>query len=117
MTSLAELTEEIVRFRDEREWAQFHSARNLAAALSIEAAELQEAMLWKSDEEVQRQIADRVAAADLAREVADVLIYALLFCDRVGIDPARAIRTKLQENAAKYPAERAKGKATKYDRL
>src|SRR5688572_30625673 len=107
---LSVLTEEIVRFRDERDWAQFHTPRNLAAALSIEAAELQETMLWKTDAQVHDELADTSRAARVREEVADVLIYALLLCHASGITPAQAIRDKLEQNRAKYPPDKARGR-------
>lgn len=114
---LSQLTEEILKFRDERDWAQFHTPRNLAAALSIEAAELQEILLWKSDAEVAELMTDSRIAGRLREEVADVLIYGLLLCHSANIDPAQAIREKLKANAAKYPVEKARGRSTKYSDL
>ena len=112
--SLTNLITEIVAFRDARDWSQFHTPRNLATALSIEAAELQESMLWKTDAEVADLTRDAASITPLRHEAADVLIYALLFCNRLGIDPAQAIRDKLALNAEKYPVDRAKGRADKY---
>lgn len=105
---------EILQFRNARDWAQFHTPRNLAAALSIEAAELQELMLWKSDAEVDQLQQDDKKREALRHEIADVLIYALLLANSVGVDPAAAIREKLEHNAAKYPVEKARGSAAKY---
>jgi len=112
---LDELTSQIVAFRDERDWKQFHSPRNLAASISIEAAELLELFQWSSDESLEEDV-DRVRP-DLERELADVIIYALLLAHDTGVDVAAAIATKLGENAAKYPAEKAKGSRTKYTNL
>ena len=117
MDRLGNIIAEIVRFRDEREWSQFHTPKNLATALSIEAAELQELMLWKTDREVAELLATADGKAQLTAEVADVLIFSLLLCERVGVDPVDAMRLKLRENAAKYPVELAKGNATKYSHL
>lgn len=114
MDRLRNIIAEIVRFRDEREWSQFHTPKNLATALSIEAAELQELMLWKTDKEVADFLATSEGKAQLSAEVADVLIFSLLLCERVGVNPLDAMRSKLQENAIKYPVELAKGNATKY---
>lgn len=107
---LEELIREIIGFRDERDWAQFHTPRNLAMALSVEAGELLERFLWTQNEE-------ETDEDGIAEEVADVLIYALLICHGQGIDPGEAIRAKLQKNEQKYPVELARGKAVKYDRL
>ena len=111
---LPALVKQILAFRDERDWAQFHTPKNLAAALAVEAAELQELMLWKGEEEVDHLVSSRNGHAKLSDEIADVLIYALLFCDAAGIDPDAAVRIKLKKNAEKYPVDLAKGSAKKY---
>lgn len=111
------LIEELVAFRDVRAWGQFHTAKNLAAALSIEAGELQETMLWKTDAEVDALLLDPDGRAKIQAEVADVLIFALLFCEAVEVDPEQAVRQKIQENHKKYPVALSRGNATKYDRL
>ena len=111
---LPALVKQILAFRDERDWAQFHTPKNLAAALAVEAAELQELMLWKGEEEVGHLVSSKNGHAKLSDEIADVLIYALLFCDAAGIDPDAAVRIKLRKNAEKYPVDLAKGSAKKY---
>lgn len=115
--TLADLVEEIVRFRDARDWRQFHNPKDLSLAISIEAAELLEHFLWKDAGQVETQAMDEAALADLQREVADVLIFTLLLADRLRIDPAEAIRQKLHENGEKYPVAKAKGTAKKYTEL
>jgi len=115
--SFTELIDALRAFRDERDWAQFHSPQNLATALSIEVSELQELMLWKDAGEVEELAASKSGHGLLSDEVADVLIYALLFCDATGIDPEAAIRFKLGKNAERYPVEKAKGSAAKYTEL
>ena len=117
MDSLNDTIAAIVEFRDERDWAQFHTPRHLAAALAVEAAELQETMLWKSDQEIADLLRSLSGRTDVSREIADVLIFALLFCHAVGLDPLASIRSKLEENARKYPPELAKGSAKKYSHL
>ncbi len=104
---LEDLTRQIVEFRDERDWKQFHSPRNLAASISIEAAELLELFQWSSD----ATLADDVEARrdDLGRELADVVIYALLMAHETGVDVEAAIASKLAENDSKYPAEKSRG--------
>ena len=106
---LSELTREIVAFRDAREWAQFHDPKNLALAISIEAAELNEHFLWKDPGDER--------AEGVREELADVLIYALLMAHHYGADPAALVRAKLLVNEAKYPADRARGRADKYTDL
>ena len=109
------LTRQIVEFRDERDWKQFHSPRNLAASISIEAAELLELFQWSSD----ATLADDVEARrdDLERELADVVIYALLMAHETGVDVEAAIASKLAENDSKYPAEKSRGSRAKYTEL
>lgn len=109
MSDFKTLLNEILAFRDERDWKQFHSPKNLATALGIEAAELQETMLWKTDLEVERLLADPTRHDAVSNEIADVLIYALLFAHAAGIDPANAIRQKLEHNGRKYPADKVRG--------
>lgn len=108
-SDLQALTAELVAFRDARDWAQFHNAKDLALALSIEAAEVNELFLWKN--------ADEVDSEKLRQELADVFAYALLLAHRHGFDVAQIIRQKMKLNAEKYPVEKAKGNAKKYDEL
>jgi len=111
---LNELTRQILAFRDARDWKQFHSPDQLAKAVAIEAAELQEHFLWKSPKEVEALIADRRKRQEIGEEVADVLNYALLLAAELGLDPAEIIVSKLAKNGVKYPVEKAKGSAKKY---
>jgi NTP pyrophosphatase (non-canonical NTP hydrolase) len=94
-------------FVHERDWTQFHSAENLAKSIAIEAGELLECFQWSPD-------ADE---AEVRRELADVLIYCLLLADRLGTDVDDLIAAKIEENARKYPVDRARGRSDKYDRL
>lgn len=112
--TLAELSAAILAFCDERDWRQFHSPRNVAAALAVETAELQETLLWKSDAEVITALENPNTLLLVKDELADVVIYALLFANAVGVDVASAIRDKLAKNSLKYPVDRAKGSAKKY---
>ncbi len=111
--TLKQLQARVRAFADERDWAQFHSPRNLAMALSVEAAELQELYLWSSDEGPQPLNPDR--APKVAEEAADVLMCLLNFAERAGVDLAAALDAKLIDAARKYPVETAKGRALKYD--
>jgi len=110
-----ELTQQVVAFRDARDWKQFHSPRNLAASISIEAAELLECFQWSNDATLDGDVAKR--RGEIEEEIADVLIYALLLAHETGIDPAEAIRRKIAVNDIKYPIERSKGSRAKYDSL
>lgn len=112
---LDDITRRIVAFRDERDWKQYHSPRNLAASISIEAAELLEIFQWSTDETVAEDVAANLEG--IRREIADVLIYALLLAHDTGIDPVASIRSKLSENAAKYPVDKARGSRAKYTQL
>lgn len=109
MATIEELTETIVKFRDERDWAQFHNAKDLSLALSIEAAELNQLFLWKSPEEANVE--------KIKEELADVLNYALLIANKYNFDIAQIILDKIEKNAQKYPVEKAKGTAKKYNEL
>ena len=96
-------------FNIERDWDQFHNGKDLAIALSIEASELLEAFLWKQPEDANR---DKVK-----EELADVLNYAFQMADRYGFDIKQIMLEKLQKNAEKYPVDKAKGSAKKYNEL
>ena len=112
---LEDVTRRIVAFRDEREWKQFHSPRNLAASISIEAAELLEVFQWSTDATLADDVETR--REDLERELADIAIYTLLMAHETGIDLEAAIVAKLAENEAKYPTEKARGSREKYTKL
>jgi NTP pyrophosphatase (non-canonical NTP hydrolase) len=116
-SSLVDLVAAVCRFRDARDWTQFHTPKNLAAAVAIEAAELQERFLWKTDAEVSRDLADAAKKAGVAEEIADVVMFAMLLGDRLGIDLAEAISAKLAANEQKYPVQLARGNARKYTEL
>jgi len=115
--TLAEIVAAVGRFRDARDWAQFHTPKNLAAAIAIEAAELQERLLWKTDAEVDQDLADAAKKAGVADEIADVVMFAMLLADRLGIELAEAITAKLAANEHKYPVQLARGNARKYTEL
>jgi dCTP diphosphatase len=115
--TLADLVAAVTAFRDARDWAQFHKPKDLAAAIAIEAGELQERFLWKTDAEVDQDLADAAKKAGVAEEIADVVMFAMLLADRLGIDLAEAIPAKLAANAQKYPVKLARGSARKYTEL
>ena len=101
--------EEILNFRDARDWEQFHNPKDLALALNIESAELLESFLWKK--------ADEAREAKVAEELADVLIYSYLLAHHYGFNVDQIILDKLKDNNEKYPIEKAKGNAKKYTEL
>jgi dCTP diphosphatase len=107
----------VAEFVHEREWEQFHSPKDLAAAISVEASELQELLLWKTPREVDEFVNDAEGIQALREELADVLIFSLCLANRLEIDVADAVTSKLQRNAQKYPVERSKGSSIKYTRI
>ena len=109
MSDINEILEDLREFNIERDWDQFHNGKDLAVALSIEASELLEAFLWKQPEDANR---DKVK-----EELADVLNYAFQMADRYGFDIKQIMLEKLQKNAEKYPVDKAKGSAKKYNEL
>lgn len=109
MSEIAELTQKLIAFRDVRDWKQFHNPKDLAIALSIESAELLEAFLWKSSEE---------ASTDkIKEELADVLAYAFLLANECGLDVSKIVSAKIEANSLKYPIDKAKGSAKKYNEI
>lgn len=110
--TLEELRVRVRAFTDARDWGRFHSPRNLAMALSVEASELLELYLWSADEGPQPIAPAR--APQVADEAADVLMCLLNFCDRAGVDLGAALDAKLAKAELKYPADRVRGKALKY---
>ena len=112
---LESLRARLRHFVAERDWDQFHNPKNLVMALSVEAAELVEHFQWLTEEQSANLPPDTRNEVEL--EVADVLLFLLRLCDKLDIDPVRAAAKKLDLNAKKYPVEKARGKATKYDKL
>lgn len=117
MSELAKLTKQLIAFRNAREWEQFHTVKNLSAALAVEAAELLEITQWRSDSQLDDELSDPELRDKLAQECADVMIYLLLICERTGIDLLNAVSTKIAINEQKYPVTKSKGTAKKYNEL
>ena len=109
MNELNEVMKEIIAFRDERDWQQFHNSKDLAIAINSEAAELLNLFLWKNSEDVS---VDR-----LKEELADILIFCLYMADKHQLDVKQIILDKIQMNQEKYPANKSRGSATKYTDL
>jgi len=109
MSDLEELRQAIVKFTQERDWDQFHNGKDLALALSIEAAELNEAFLWKD--------ASQVNVEKVKEELADIFNYAILIADKYNLDVKHIVLDKLRRNAEKYPVDKAYGSAKKYNEL
>jgi NTP pyrophosphatase (non-canonical NTP hydrolase) len=112
MDKYTKVIEELIQFRNERDWEQFHDSKNLALAISIEAAELNELFLWKKDNEVENVNQDK-----LKEELADVLSFAFLLAEKHNLDIFDIVSEKIKKNALKYPIEKAKGTAKKYNEL
>ncbi len=112
--TLAALTAAVLAFRDERNWAQFHTPKDVALSLVLEAAEVLELFQWKDEQAAAAYLGEPAGRAALAAELADVLYWVLLLAHDQGIDLAAALRTKLAENAHKYPVDQARGRAGKY---
>lgn len=106
---MKEIIEALITFRNERDWEQFHNPKDLALAINIEAAELLELFLWKKPEEANK---DKVK-----EELADVFTFAFLLADKYGFDVKQIVLEKVKQNAVKYPVDKAKGTAKKYDEL
>jgi NTP pyrophosphatase (non-canonical NTP hydrolase) len=104
--------DELVKFRDERDWKQFHDSKNLALALSIEAAELNELFLWKDKPE-----SENINEGKLREELADVLSFAFLLANKHKLDPFEIVQEKIRKNNEKYPVDKARGKSDKYTDL
>lgn len=109
MSDIKTITEALLNFRNERDWEQFHNPKDLALAINVEAGELLELFLWKNaaDANVEK----------IKEELADVFAYAFLLADKYQFDVQEIILDKIQKNAEKYPVEKAKGTAKKYNEL
>jgi len=112
---LTQAYQAVKQFRDERDWAQFHSAKELANAISIESSELTELFLWKDAEDSQK--IETAKREEITEEVADVATFLLQLCDHMDIDLQEAILKKLEKNALKYPVDKSLGKSDKYTEL
>ena len=109
MTAIQEIIDLLIRFRNERNWEQFHNSKDLALALSIEASELNELFLWKSPEDVD--------VDKLKEELADVFIYAFLLAKKHDLDVKDIVVNKIKLNETKYPSKKAKNSGKKYNEL
>lgn len=112
MSDLEEIIKSLIQFRDERDWAQFHDSKNLASAISIEAAELNELFLWKSGHQ-----SEEVDKEKIKEELADILTYSFLLANKHGFDIKEIILNKLESSRQKYPVEKSRGSSKKYNEL
>ena len=115
MEEIRRITDKIIKFRDERDWKQFHNHKDMALSLVLEAAEVLEHFQWKSQNEVEEYGAS--CKNEIAEELADVAMYLFELADNLGINLSEAIENKLEKNAKKYPVEKARGKHIKYNKL
>lgn len=109
MNSWQTLQQKLIEFRNDRDWEQFHNPKDLALAISIEAAELNELFLWKKAEEADIE--------KVKEELADILAYSLLLAEKYNLDIDEIVADKIQKNAEKYPADKSRGTAKKYNEL
>ncbi len=112
MSDIREITQALIKFRDERNWKQFHNPKDLSLAVSIEAAELNELFLWKGKDEL-----DGVDRQKVQDEMADILSFIFLLAENYNIDIKKAVLEKIEKNSKKYPVEKAKDNSSKYDQL
>lgn len=117
LSTFADFKKRILDFSQEREWGAIHSPKNLSMALAAEAAELMELYLWTDSKGSYALMEDPDKDARVREELADIMIYALEFANRTGIDVAQAIEDKIRVNGIKYPVEKCKGSSKKYDEL
>jgi len=109
MTDTEEIIQALIQFRDARDWEQFHNSKDLALAVNIEAAELLELFLWKNPEDVNNEM--------VRKELADIFAFAFLLADKYKFNVKQIVLEKIKENGKKYPVEKSKGTATKYNQL
>jgi NTP pyrophosphatase (non-canonical NTP hydrolase) len=109
MKDIEEITQVLLKFRNERDWEQFHNPKDLALAINVEAGELLELFLWKNSENAN--------AEKVKEELADVFAYAFLLAEKYNFDVKEIVLEKIAKNGEKYPVEKAKGSAKKYDEL
>lgn len=115
MSDIDKMTKKIRKFRDDRDWMQFHDPKNMSISLMLEAAELLEHFQWKNKKEVEKYVKEN--KSEIKDEIADVAMYLFELADNLGINLIKAMEKKLEKNIKKYPVEKAKGKHTKYDKL
>ena len=115
MANLEELTSKVVKLRDERDWKQFHNAKDLALSLSLEASEVVELFQWKNGEELDRYV--ETHKEEIGEELSDVLYWVLLMSRDLGISIEEAFFKKLREIEEKYPVDKARGNHKKYSEL
>lgn len=109
MYNFENIIQELLKFRNDRDWEQFHNPKDLALAINIEAGELLELFLWKSPDEADKE--------KVKEELADILAFCFLLADKYQFDIKQIVLDKIKQNAEKYPIDKAKGTAKKYNEL
>jgi NTP pyrophosphatase (non-canonical NTP hydrolase) len=109
MNDIEKITEALLKFRNERDWEQFHNPKDLAVAISIESGELLEEFLWKKPEDANKE--------NIKEELADIFAFAFLLAEKYDFDVKKIVLDKIKKNGEKYPVDRAKGTAKKYNKL
>ena len=109
MNDIKQITDELIKFRNERDWEQFHNPKDLALAINIESSELLEEFLWKKHEDAKIE--------KVKEELADIFAYAFLLADKYGFDVKQIVLDKIKSNGEKYPIDKARGTAKKYNEL
>lgn len=109
MNDIEEIIQKLIEFRNERDWEKFHNPKDLTLAINVEAGELLEQFLWKNSDEAKTE--------KVKEELADVLAFSFLLADKYGFNVKEIILEKIRINGEKYPIEKAKGTAKKYDEL
>jgi dCTP diphosphatase len=115
MTDLDVLRDKVLKFRNERDWKQFHNPKDMAISLALEAAEFLEHFQWKNDDEIDAHLKNR--KEEVEDELADVLYWVLLIANDLEVDLGKAFVNKLEKSAQKYPVDKSRGKHTKYTEL
>ena len=115
--SATELTQQLIEFRDARDWRQFHALKDLILSVSLEASELVELTQWIPAQEFEDEALDEPMQQRLREECADVYLYLLLVAERAGFDLQKAAADKITANGIKYPVEKSRGTHMKYDKL
>ncbi len=109
MSEIKEIIDELIKFRNDRDWDQFHNPKDLAVAISIESGELLEEFLWKKHEDANKE--------NIKEELADIFSFAFLLAEKYNFDVKKIVLDKIKKNGEKYPVEKAKGTAKKYNKL
>lgn len=115
MSTIKDLTKKIIEFRNSRDWEKFHNPKDVALSLSLEASEVLEHFQWKNEQEVKEYI--KTHKEEIGEELADVFYWVLLMSHDLDIDIIDALDKKIKKNEFKYPIDKSKGIATKYDKL